>query len=121
MSTLEVSNISDKTTSVPAGYVVNGSTKSRAAINQTGVVSVVESLNLSSVTDNGTGYTTINFASAFVTSSFTVTTGFQRAGSSDLVNTGFSRTTTLNKFEFYSGGSLADSALVSLSTEGDLA
>ena len=63
MSTLNVSNISDGTTSVGTGYVVNGSAKAWVNTNSGG--SPLSSLNVATVTDNGTGNYTINFTSNF--------------------------------------------------------
>ena len=55
MSTLNVSNISDGTTSVGTGYVVNGSAKAWVNFNGTGTIAARDSLNVSSLTDDGTG------------------------------------------------------------------
>ena len=65
MSTLNVSNITDGTTTVGTSYVVNGSAK--AWINFIGTVSssARDSLNVSSTTDGGTGTYTITFTSSF--------------------------------------------------------
>ena len=55
MSNLVVSNISDGTTSVGTGYVVNGSAKAWVSFISVGTVSIRDSLNTSSINDNGTG------------------------------------------------------------------
>ena len=60
MSNLVVSNISDGTTSVGTGYVVNGSAKAWVNFNGTGTIAARDSLNLSSLTDNGNGDYTVN-------------------------------------------------------------
>jgi len=66
MSTLTVSNISDATTTVGTSYVVNGSAKASANINQTSTQTIrSNSLNTSSVTDDGTGLTRISYTSGF--------------------------------------------------------
>ena len=64
MSSLITSNISDGTTSVPTGYVVNGSAKAWVNFNGT-AFGVRDSNNVSSMTDDGTGLYTVNFSSAF--------------------------------------------------------
>ena len=64
MSTIIASNISDGTTSVPSTYVVNGSAKAWVNFNGTGTVAIRDSLNVGSITDNGTGDFTINFTAA---------------------------------------------------------
>ena len=70
MSTLVVSNINDGTTTVPATYMTNGSAKAWVNLNGTGTIAARETLNVSSITDNGTGFYYINFASAFVNNNF---------------------------------------------------
>jgi len=63
MSNLVVSNISDGSTSVGTGFVLNGSAK--AGANWDGVsFGVRDSTNVSSVTDNGTSDFTVNYSSA---------------------------------------------------------
>lgn len=55
MSTLNVANVTDGTTSVPTGYVVNGSAKAYVRANDDAVTQEGQSLNVSSGTDHGTG------------------------------------------------------------------
>jgi len=64
MSTLNVSNITDGTDTVGTSYVVNGSAKAWVRYNHTSNT-VVSSLNVSSVVDNGVGLHTVNFSSSF--------------------------------------------------------
>lgn len=72
MSTLNVSNITDGTTTVGTSYVVNGSAKAywRSATTYT----LGASLNVSSMTDNSTGNYDVSFSSAFASSTDIVTT-----------------------------------------------
>jgi len=56
MSTLNVANVTDGTTSVPTGYVVNGSAKAWIQFNGINTVAISDSFNFSSVTDNGVGW-----------------------------------------------------------------
>ena len=63
MSTLNVSNISDGTTTVGTSYVVNGSAK--AWCNADGAASVSGSFNISSGTDHGTGDFSYSLISSF--------------------------------------------------------
>ena len=69
MSTLNVSNITDGTTTVGTSYVVNGSAKAWVNLNGSGTIAARDSFNLSSLTDNGLGSykinVTNNFSSAF--------------------------------------------------------
>jgi len=62
MSTLNVANVTDGTTSVPTGYVVNGSAKVWCNFNGSGTVSIRDSLNSSSITDYGTGNYSVNIS-----------------------------------------------------------
>lgn len=55
MSTITVSNVSDGTLSIPTTYVTNGSAKAWVNFNGTGTIAARDSLNVSSLTDNGTG------------------------------------------------------------------
>jgi hypothetical protein len=62
MSTLNVSNITDGTTTVGTSYVVNGSAKAWCNFQADGP-SVRDSFNTASVTDNGNCNYTFNFSS----------------------------------------------------------
>ena len=64
MSTLNVSNITDGTTTVGTSYVVNGSAKAWANLNG-GTFGLRDSLNISSAVDAATGLYEFNFASSF--------------------------------------------------------
>ena len=59
MSTLEVSNLNDGTTTVATTFVTNGSAK--MWVNFTGITTTAtrDSFNVSSITDDGTGNTTV--------------------------------------------------------------
>jgi len=59
MSTLEVSNLNDGTTTVATTFVTNGSAK--MSVNFTGITTTAtrDSFNVSSLTDGGTGNTTV--------------------------------------------------------------
>jgi hypothetical protein len=86
MSTLTVSNVSDGTLSIPTTYVTNGSAKAWVNFNGTGTIAARDSLNLSSLTDNGTGDYTVNFSSAFGAVDYihTGTSGNDATGNSGL-------------------------------------
>jgi len=81
MSTLNVSNISDGTTSVGTSYVVNGSAKAWVSASQEGTTSVLDSLNVSSLTDLTTGQTTVSLSSNMATANYGVTYGCKGAAS----------------------------------------
>jgi len=64
MSTLEVSNLNDGTTTVATTFVTNGSAKAWAAFGMDDNV-IDNSNNVSSLTDNGTGDATLSYTSSF--------------------------------------------------------
>lgn len=64
MSTLNVSNITDGTTTVGTSYVVNGSAKAWVNFNGEGTIAARDSFNVSSLTDNGTGSHAYNLTNA---------------------------------------------------------
>ncbi len=64
MSTLSVNNITDGTDTVETGYVVNGSAKAWVNFNGTGTAAIRDSLNMSSLTDNGTGDYTLTYSNS---------------------------------------------------------
>ena len=71
MSTLNVSNITDGTTTVGTSYVVNGSAKAWVNFNGTGTVAIRDSNgNVSSITDNATGDFSANLTNAFGSTSY---------------------------------------------------
>ena len=70
MSTLVTSNISDGTTTVGTGYVVNGSAKAWYNFDQYFTNTVRDSFNVSSVVDNSTGNNTANFSSAMANANY---------------------------------------------------
>lgn len=65
MSTLNVSNITDGTTTVGTSYVVNGSAKSHVNFNGSSIAINSGSLNIASVSDDAVGKYTVNFSSSF--------------------------------------------------------
>ena len=77
MSTLNVSNITDGTTTVGTSYVVNGSAKAWVNFNGTGTVAIRGSFNSSSITDNGTGDYTLTFSNSLASGNFSWSGGAQ--------------------------------------------
>ena len=72
MSTLEVSNLNDGTTTLATTYMTNGSAKAWVHFNGTGTVAIYESLNTSSITDAGTGAYWQNFSTSMNTVNYNV-------------------------------------------------
>ena len=73
MSTLNVSNITDGTTTVGTGFVVNGSAKAWATFDQN-TPTIVDSINTSSLTDTATGKGDLNWTSAMSNTLYSVPT-----------------------------------------------
>ena len=63
MSTLNVSNITDGTTTVGTSYVVNGSAKAWCSFDQN-TPEILDSINTSSLTDSSAGHGDLNWTSA---------------------------------------------------------
>ena len=70
MSTLEVSNLNDGTTTVATTFVTNGSAKAWVNFNGTGTIAARDSFNVASLTDSSTGNYVINFSNNFANANF---------------------------------------------------
>jgi hypothetical protein len=90
MSTLEVSNLNDGTTTVATTFVTNGSAKVWTNFNGTGTAAINASLNASSLVDNAIGQFTINFTNSFSSTyySFTLGGGNGRVGGNNVQSGG---------------------------------
>lgn len=120
MSTLNVSNITDGTTTVGTSYVVNGSCKVWNNIKQTGTQAIQDSLNVSSIADTAVGFTTTTFTSAMSN------TGYSIAACSEYntmqgINTAVSAVGANGIVNLNSGGSYEDRDDTSIQIMGDLA
>ncbi len=80
MSTLNVSNITDGTTTVGTSYVVNGSTKAWCSHSGTGTIAIQDSLNASSITDRGTGQYKTIFSTSFDNTNYAIVSGSNHGG-----------------------------------------
>lgn len=76
MSTLNVSNITDGTTTVGTSYVVNGSAKAWLYAPAT-VASISGSFNISSLDDDGTGTAGMNLTSSMSSANYVTETTVQ--------------------------------------------
>ena len=73
MSTIKADNIATLAgVSTSMANAVNGSAKAWVNFNGSGTVAIRGSYNVSSITDNGTGNYTVNFATAKVTTQLTL-------------------------------------------------
>ena len=124
MSNLVVSNISDGTTTVGTGYVVNGSAK--AWVNFTTVSSTAVnnsmSFNISSLTDAGTGDTDVALSNAFSNASHvdSFNVGDGSNGDQSFLQTPTSAS-VIYCFNYNGNNAAYDSSLCLLSAHGDLA
>jgi len=123
MSTLKVNTIQDTSggsSSTPA-QIERGRTKLWVRFDGTGTVSIINSYNVSSVTDNGTGDYTINYAITMSNANY-ITASMERMncrtqGAAETANI----TTTTFKYRIYNGGgSLIDREIAGLMVFGDV-
>jgi len=122
MSTLNVSNISDGTTTVGTSYVVNGSAKAWVIHNSSTVIK--DSHNVSSITDTATGRTAVNFNSSFSTTTYAVSVCSMRgstAAASQFEDNGVSKTASVCNSVYRSSSALADTNQGSVICMGALA
>ncbi len=110
---------------VSAGYVVDGSAKSWANLNGSGTIALRDSLNISSVVDNGVGIYFFSFATAFAAADYSFTAacgwpgsqnGFVSLSSSPAVTV-----TGIGLLSLYAHGNLFDPTYLTLCTHGELA
>ena len=118
MSTLSVSNITDGTDTVGTSYVLNGSAKAWVNFNGTGTIAARDSLNLSSLTDNGTGQYQVDYTNSFASVGYSVS-GVASGGLTDI---GGSVTSSVTGRRAYNdAGTLLDPTYYCHSADGDLA
>jgi hypothetical protein len=93
--------------------------------NGTGTVAIIDSHNVSSITDNATGEQTVNFSSAMANTNYSVMTGLMKNNDSgaDLWTMAFrstnTKSTTQLRIATLRGSSLYDCSSVCLSVFGD--
>jgi len=121
-SELRVNTLKDAAgaNSVAMEYVAGGSAKAWSSWNST--TTVQDSLNISSLSDSGTGVTVHNFSSSFSNALFSTSGSHDRLGSninSFLVNA--FATTSVTTSTYTSSGAIDASVLASSNVHGDLA
>ena len=121
MSTLNVANITDGTTTVGTEYVVNGSAK--AWVLYDGTTSTIDkSLNIASMTDNGTGQHDGNFTSNMDSANFSAPACVRSGGGAgDKHYTNPNSSSNVDVITYNSSGSFVDNDTVSVAVFGDLA
>jgi hypothetical protein len=124
MSTLQVSNISDGTTTVGTEYVVNGSAKAWAAYTQYTTQSLDDSLNVSSITDTGVGDSRFTYTNAFSSAVYSLTAQGKRGTNAlgSVVGHRVAPTSTTSDLVHDNGaGGPQDCSYCGLHVQGDLA
>lgn len=127
MSTLNVANVTDGTTTVSTSYVVNGSAKAWVHYNHS-TTTINQSFNTSSVTDVAAGEATYTYSSALDAANYCL----HASGKTDDNNTDStgnrvwvrpfgSTATTGSSFATDDGGTERDCSILCLTTFGDLA
>ena len=130
MSTLEVSNLNDGTTTVATTFITNGSSKAWCCWNGTSTAVIRDSHNVSSLTDNGSGDYTFAYTSNFGSANYTVAGSF--AFSSAITNYVYNvqprensvvTASSVRLLTVFSGAStgVADYPYSAFQTQGDLA
>tara|TARA_R100000030_G_scaffold99374_1_gene90403 strand:+ start:767 stop:1159 length:393 start_codon:yes stop_codon:yes gene_type:complete len=130
MSTLEVSNLNDGTTTVATTFITNGSSKAWCCWKGDGTAAIRDSHNVSSLTDNGAGDYTFAYTSNFGSANYTVAGSF--AFSSAITTYVYNvqprensvvTTSSVRLLTVFSGAStgLGDYPYAAFETQGDLA
>jgi hypothetical protein len=122
MSTLNVANITDGLDTVETGYVVSGSAKAWVNLNGTGTIAIVDSFNVASLTDIGTGNYEVNFSNNMSSGGYAP----QICSNAAVSNYGFNRTGNLNttakvNVAHYENSTTVDTSQIYISAHGDLA
>ena len=109
--------------SLDTQYVVNGSAKAWVNFDGTGTIAARDSLNLSGLTDVGTGRYTITVSSAFGNANYMAAGMSQDTSNGDFVGIDSATAPTTTAFTFYnftSASGVADTARVFVAFHGDL-
>ena len=118
MSTIVTSNVSDGTLSIPTTYVTNGSAKAWVNFNGTGTIAARDSLNVSSLTDNGVGLYTANWSNAFALANYALALS---SSQNETVYNAAPTTTAAGLASRNSSGTSADASFADIWAIGDLA
>ena len=122
MSTLEVSNLNDGTTTLATTYVTNGSAKVWCNTNQVGTMAVQDSFNVSSIQDQGAGFNLHNFTSAMTNNVYSTTACSEYNTMQGINGAGGSKTaSSMGIVNLNSGGSYEDRNDTCIQIQGDLA
>ena len=103
---IDVDSVSDGTTSVPTGYVVNGSAKAYGHSNSTGTA-LSTTLNVSSLTDVAVGRRELNLTNA-LTATASPTFGQNEGGNTNAPYSTMSDVSTLRLYLYTAAGAYQD-------------
>jgi len=117
MSTLTVTNI--QATGETASRAVSGVAATWTRFNGTGTAAISDSINISSISDLGTGDYRLNMTNSFASTNAAAGAG-QYDDASGTTPT-YASTSSVINVQFFSSGSAADAANLSSMTFGDLA
>jgi hypothetical protein len=117
-TTLQTTNLSDGTDTIPATYVTGGSAKSWVYFNGTSTVSILDSFNISSLTDAGTGQYDFTLTNAHTDADWG---GFCSLYSSSFIGIEHTGAGTYQIRTYNNSTTNADRESVSAMTIGDLA
>jgi hypothetical protein len=123
-SVLNVDTIADKAGTGPVALTKQSADKAWVNFNGTSTLAVRDSLNHSSVTDNGTGHYYPNLTSAMANANYANTAMTVDTGPGDFVcfDGGTSQTTTqIRIYIFSTAPAIVDADLVCVDYNGDLA
>ena len=112
--------------SIATNYVVDGSAKAWVNFDGTGTIAVRDSLNNSSLTDNGTGDYTVTMSSAMTDANYGMSGTAGRLANDGAFLTNpigtYSNTTTTHRIKgLYQDGGALDMNMMSNDIKGDLA
>lgn len=95
MSTVRADNFGNRagTSSIPSDTLLQGTAKAWINFNGAGTIAVRDSFNISSITDNGTGQTTVTFSTARPNANYGWDSNVVDGGTSDRVANGRISTT----------------------------
>ena len=123
MSTITVANISDGTDTVATTYVTNGTAKMTIEYTTLSSTVINESSNVASITDVGTGYSSIYFTNLMASFTFpAMGSGDTDAGSSyNFVGPSFKSPTQLVIETVNTAGNSGDTSKIGVAVFGDIA
>ena len=111
--------------SLDTQYVVNGSAKAWVNFDGTGTIAARNSLNVSSLTDNGTGDYDVNVSSSFTAVDYSINVSLYPSASwnqqPSLQNPANNTSGLFSIFSASTSGTKNDTQLLTASTHGDLA